>query len=158
MYNQNANDELIKLYTDQELTLRQIAKKYKVSYQTIHQRLQRLGISRNTKKILTSCAFCATPIEVFVSRASKQEKHYCNKDCFAAGLEKTPYKAWKREQRVTRTVVNKYFKLSDDHVVDYLDGNNKNNDINNLAVYASEEDRIKAKQGQKVKVIWKKEV
>jgi hypothetical protein len=154
MYNDISNQQLIDLYKGQRLTLRQIGKKYKVSHQNIHQRLKRLGIARNSLRVQVNCNTCGKSKEITYARSKKQENHYCNMDCLAMSKEKGHHKIWRREQRVSRVEVGKYFKLSGDHVIDYLDGNNKNNDINNLVVYGSEGDRLKAKQGHKIPLVW----
>lgn len=155
MYNDISNQQLINLYKNQGLTLRQIAKKYKVSHQNIHQRLKRLGIIKNDLRVQVNCDSCGKIKQISVSRSKKQQKHYCNMTCLAISKEKGHYKIWKREQKISRVEVGKHFKLVPEYVVDYVDGDNKNNDISNLVVYASEEERIKAKQGHKVIPMWR---
>ena len=147
---------LVDLYTNQHLTCSEIGDMFGASRQAVHQQLKKAGVTREQgTKVQVICGYCGEPKLVRRSQFKNGKAFFCNRECFFAHLEGGTHKPWKYEQRASRAIVAKHFKLSSDHVIDYLDKDNKNNNLHNLVVYRSEDDRVKANQGQKVLPIWK---
>ena len=140
---------LVQMYTEQHLTLREIAKLHKVSHTCISKRLMKAGVSaQDGTWVPTNCGYCGDIIQVRRAIWKKNMANYCNDECYFASRENEGYVPWRQGQRIARVLVSKYFSLEKAHVVDHIDGDNRNNKIFNLRVYASQSDYMKMHHGK----------
>ena len=94
------------------------------------------------------CAFCGREFSRFRTRASKTMADYCNTECYHASRENPNYVPWRHGQRLARAIVAQHIRLTYDMVIHHVDGNNRNNDLSNLVVFASQSDHIKYHHGK----------
>jgi len=57
--------------------------------------------------------------------------------------------------RLARAVVAQHYPLTREQVVHHVDGNQRNNDLVNLEVYASQADHMAVHHGQAVEPVWR---
>jgi len=137
--------DIISLYTEEHLTLRQIAPKVGLTHAGVWKRLRAAGIKREAGTwVKVDCSFCGNPTRKQRASWRKREKHYCHEACYYADLESSGYKPWRQGQRLARAIVSQYFPIPDGAIVHHKDGDNRNNDKANLAVYAGNGDHVKA--------------
>lgn len=157
-----SNEELIKMHYDAHLSYRQMALIYGVSHVTIAKRFTKIfnpplpkkkGINP-TKYVSLACNFCGKEFQQLISIARKNIKHYCKNSCYFASLENPGYHPWRVGQRLARAIVSQYFALQDGNVTHHKDGDNRNNDRINLAVYQSQSDHLGHHRGKNIKPIW----
>lgn len=147
---------IISLYTQEHLTIRQIAKLAEVSHTYIWKILQNYGVKAiDGERVNTSCAFCGKTITRLRCKTRNNYKSYCNQDCYIASLENPGYKPWREGQRLARAIVGQYFKLSPENIVHHEDGDNRNNDRNNLKAFRNQSEHLKYHRlGKNVNPIW----
>jgi hypothetical protein len=129
---------LIEMYTREHKTLREIASKVGLSAAAIGKRLKKAGItSKDGEWVTRICGFCGVDIKLTRSKTRNTIESYCSTDCYHASREHIGYKPWRRGQRLARAIVGQYFKLEVGNIVTHIDGDYRNNNINNLRVYAN---------------------
>lgn len=148
--------DLVAWYIDGHFTLRQIAKLSGISPPAVHKRLARAGITREQGTWVTvKCDMCGKDFRKHRAYWRRSIEHYCNRECQAASMESPGYKPWRQGQRLARAIVAQYRRLEPGEIVHHKDGDDRNNDRSNLAVYASNSDHIKAHHGKsRVEPIW----
>ncbi len=146
---------LVDLYTVKHLTLRQIAGIVGMSAPGVMARLRRAGVRASDGTwVNAACAFCGQQVKKSRAVARQHLKSYCNSECYYASLEANPYRPWRQGSRVARALVAQHFALDPDHIVHHEDGDQRNNDLANLRVFASQADHMAYHRGRKVKPIW----
>ena len=148
--------DVVTWYIRDHLTLAEIAKLTGMSRPAVHKRLKNAGITAEQGTwVSVACSFCGKAIRKRRGAWRKVEKPYCNPACYYADLENPGYKPWRQGQRLARALVSQYFTIPDGAVVHHKDGDNRNNDKANLAVYASNGDHVKAHRTRKpVDLLW----
>ena len=148
--------DIVVMFTRDHLTLRQIAAKVGMTHAGVWKRLRAAGIEREAGTwVRVSCSFCGNPTRKHRASWRKTEKHYCREACYYADLESSGYKPWRQGQRLARAIVSQYFSIPEGAVVHHKDGDNRNNDRANLAVYAGNGDHVRAHRTTKpVVVLW----
>jgi hypothetical protein len=151
--------DIVGLATIQHLPPSQIAPIAGISRQAVWKILRKQGV--NTSKgpegftrVRYLCDFCGKPSEMTRARWRNTQKHYCSAACYYADLENPGYHPWRHGQRLARAIVSQYFHLEDGNVVHHKDGDSRNNDRSNLAVFQSQSDHIKHHRGQAVNPVW----
>jgi hypothetical protein len=130
--------------------------------QAIWKRLRRAGklVKRHASGgapgvwITVNCHFCQREIRKRVKRAAHVMRHFCNEDCYYAQLATSGYHPWRQGQRLARALVAQRFALERGHVVHHKDGDNRNNNLDNLIVFASQDDHMAQHRGRKVMPLW----
>ena len=124
-----------------------LAKAYGVSRRAIWMGLNNRGI--DTSKVIAcwrtrNCAFCGAEVSVRRARMRDSTSSYCNQECYIGiiKLRSPNYKAHRQGQRKAREVVSKHFTLLPGYIVHHEDGNNDNNAVSNLTVFASNVDHM----------------
>lgn len=147
---------LVVLYTEQHFTLRQIGVLVGMSAAGVGKRLKAAGIvAHDGEWVKASCGFCGSQLERRRSQHRDRYEIYCNTECYYASRENPGYRSWRHGSRLARAIVAQYFKLEPEHIVHHVDGDERNNNLDNLAVYASQSDHIKWHHGKgKVEAIW----
>lgn len=147
------------LYTVQHLSCARISPVVGICRQEVWKILKDEGV--NTRKgeggatrIKYDCDFCGNESQTFRAKWRNSAKHYCSQECYFAALENLGYHPWRQGQRLARAIVSQYFKLQKGNTVHHKDGDNRNNDRSNLAVYKSQADHMKYHRGGGVQPIW----
>jgi hypothetical protein len=147
--------ELIVMWEERRLSLAQIGREIGMSRQGVAKRLNKAGISTaKGKRWSVSCALCGVEFELARNRIRRGPKHFCTREHALAWLRNPDYKPWRQGTRIARERVSKYFWLEPGYVVHHKDGNNRNNVLSNLAVFASQSDHLKHHHGGDVKPLW----
>ena len=145
-------DYLVKLYTVEHLTLRGIGKRVEMSAAGVAKRLKAAGIvSEQGEWIDKVCETCAKEFRITRSRATAR---YCSTTCYGIAITSPKSYIWRHGQRLARLIVAQHFDLQPEHVVHHKDGDNRNNDRSNLAVYASQADHTKSHRGGNGVLVW----
>ena len=141
---------LVKLYTVDHLTLREIGKQVKLSAPGVNKRLRKAGItSEQCEHCSVICDFCGKEFDRTRKRAKAVGAKYCSMACYSAGITSPKSHIWRHGQRLARLIVAQHFDLQPNHVVHHIDGDDRNNDRSNLAVYVSQADHTSAHRGGK---------
>ena len=128
-------EDLVKMYTEDHLTLRKIGSKVGMSAVAVHKRLKKVGVTGDDGEWVTrECAFCGDKIRKHRSLSKRHPRSFCNSACYHASMESPGYKPWRGGQRLARALISKYFKVEPDMVIHFKDGDSRNHDIANLAV------------------------
>ncbi len=154
--------QLVVWVNELRLPLREIMQRTGMTRQGIWKRLKHAGcfIPRRAPEgapgiwVVVSCAWCGQPIRKRKRLALRSLHHFCNETCHYASLEAPGYYPWRQGCRLARAIVAQHFTLEPQHVVHHKDGDNRNNDRKNLAVYASNADHVKHHRGKRVVPLW----
>lgn len=148
--------DIVAWFTRDHLTLRQIGKLTGMSAAAVHKRLRIAGIDREQGTwVNVACDMCGKPFRKRRAPWRRSKEHFCGHACLATSLENPGYKPWRQGQRLARAIVSQYHKLEPGEIVHHKDGDNRNYDKSNLAVYASHSDHLKAHHGKThVNPVW----
>ena len=150
-----STDKMVHLYTVEHLTMEEIGAIAGISRMAVSKRFKKTcTVSQDGEWVKTSCDWC----DVRIMKRRKQwrttTKHFCSEACYWASLENPGYKPWRQGCRLARAIVNQYFKLEPGHVVHHKDGDNRNNNIDNLAVFANQGDHGKWHRSGAYSPVW----
>lgn len=146
---------LVAMYTNQHLTLRQIGATVGMSAPGVRKRLLKAGVSKlDGTWVASVCELCGKDFKKLRSKWRLTKGSYCTNECYYASRENPGYKPWRQGQRIARAIVSQYIKLEPEWVVDHRDGDNRNNNRDNLRVYASQSDHLKMHHGGNVAPVW----
>lgn len=141
-------EKIVKLFTQDHLTYRQIAAIVGRSHSRIGQILKEEGIDPTDGTwVDVTCYMCSNPFKQERSRVRKSSRNYCSRECYYVARKTTNYKPDYRGQRMARKVVSRLFALPPGSIVHHEDGDNNNNDPRNLKVFASHSDHLKYHHG-----------
>jgi hypothetical protein len=148
--------KLIYMYTVMHLSGPEMHRQTGMTRAGIMKRLKKAGITSAMGEWVTlNCAFCGKEINRTRQRYHATKEHYCNAECYYASRENPGFKPWRHGARLARAIVSQYITLQDGWVVHHVDGDQRNNDLANLAIYASQADHIKFHHGKnQVKPVW----
>jgi len=152
LYDVNA---IVRWYTKDHLTCQEIADKVGVTRQSIANRLRRAHVtSEQGEWAETRCAFCSTQIRVTRKRWRTHTRVFCNAEHYYALLGDSGYTPWRHGSRLARAIVAQHFDLRSEQIVHHKDGDQRHNDLSNLAVYASHADHMAHHRGRQVDAVW----
>ncbi len=138
-----SNEELIRLYTTEHLTGKEIGNRFGVTAATVYHRLKWLGIKSSQGELVDLvCDFCGKFYLRTRARARKEGSKYCSQNCYFAKRSNPKYVQSRQGQRIARAIVGLYFPLQSEHVVHHKDGDTRHNDLRNLQVFASHSDHL----------------
>lgn len=136
--------DVVSLYTINHLTMQEIGDRFEVTRAAIWKHLKKAGIKPHLGTwAKTECTFCGSPIEKRRKTWRTQRRHFCRFACYAAYRENPHYAPWRQGQRLARALVSQYFHIPEGAIVHHKDGNNRNNNLDNLAVYLANSDHLK---------------
>lgn len=152
--------EVCRLYAEELYPMTEIGKKYGVTRQGIWKILAKNGV--DTKKSGTnarpevSCHHCGTVFKTWRMRVRKENNLYCSKKCYYEHLAclRTGSVLSRYGMMTARKVVSEYFELKGGMVVHHVDGNDTNNEVSNLVVYATNGDHTRAHRGYPAMPVW----
>lgn len=154
-YTQQWVPQAIEMYTVDHLTLRQIGQKLGVSATSIWKALGWHGVKRTDGTwAKCDCTQCGAAFHMTRVRWRRHGKPYCSTECYVASMRNPAYVQWRSGERIARKAVSEYFGLQSGMVVHHHDSDNRNNEISNLAVFASQADHMSFERGGDAKPIW----
>ena len=141
--------DIIEAYTNDLTPMITLASTYKVTRQRIWQMLKDAGVDTGKRKLTVTCTQCCKPMQRTKARIRRTTHHFCSIECYYAWLESNSISkgAWRQGLRIARHVVSKHFTLQPGYVVHHIDGDNHNNDILNLMVFACNGDHTRYHRG-----------
>ena len=155
-----STQDLVLLVNREKLGLAEVEKRTGMCRQSIWKRLKRAGVlmprrapgGAPSKVTHFLCGFCGETVKKYKKRVGQldQMQAFCNMECYSASLAQHPYEAWRQGCRLARVIVAQYFPLQPDHIVHHKDGNNRNNDMSNLMVFACNADHMAHHRGRNV--------
>ena len=150
---------VVVLYTVQHLSCAQIAPVAGISKQEVWKILKKQGVNTSkgeggATRVKYECDFCGKSSEITRARWRNSTKHFCNESCYFASIEDPGYHPWRQGQRLARAIVSQYFTLQEGNVIHHKDGDSRNNDRSNLAVYRSQSDHMNHHRDSKAEAIW----
>jgi len=146
--------DIINAYVTGLEPMAKIARQYGVTRATIYNIMKQAGVDTTKQLIPVSCTVCGTVVHRHKSHVRKTKYPYCSVDCYYAAIENKRSKYWRHGQRIARTLVSEHFDLQPEHVVHHIDGNNYNNSLDNLCVFANQGDHVRYHRGFDVPVLW----
>lgn len=159
-----STQDLVVLVNKLDLPLAEVEERTSMTRQAIWKRMKREGVldprsqpgGSTRKNLIRPCAFCGEPVRRYKKRLLQmnQINTFCGQECYMASLEQHPYEEWRRGTRLARAIVAQHFKLERGHIVHHEDGNQRNNDLSNLTVFASHSEHMAHHRGRKVKPLF----
>ena len=95
-----------------------------------------------------ACSHCDTPMGQRRVSWGLDSRVFCGQRCYYAYRRNPKFIQSRHGTRKARALVAKVFALRPEHVVDHRDGDERNNNIGNLRVYASQSDHMKMHHGK----------
>lgn len=128
----------------------ELAGRYGVTRQAICALLKRNGVDRIERKVPVTCGYCGKRMLRFRSRANGRSA-YCGRRCYSKQLGTSGYQEHRHSSRLARARVSEVFLLLPGQVVHHRDGNQRNNKLSNLMVFASQADHMRWHRGGGIK-------
>ena len=100
------------------------------------------------------CAFCDRELWRRRKTILRTMRQFCGEECYYAALELSGYMPWRHGSRLARAIVAQHFPLDPDHIVHHKDGNQRNNNLNDLAVFVSNAAHMAHHRGRHVQPLW----
>lgn len=154
--NLKLQDDVRRWYTQEHLTGEEIGRLVGVSQRSVSRWLKALGITTDDgEHVHTTCAQCAAPVTVNRGRWRKNRRVFCSQSCYYDRRANPDYKRDTYGMRQARkAVMAAGFPLLKGHVVHHHDGDNRNNSVENLAVFESQRDHMRFHHHGDAAPIW----
>ena len=142
--------------------MQDIARDYGITRQAVWYALRRTGVKTPKKSSMqVSCAMCGAVLERTRKKVRVQRQHFCDQVCYTEWLERgkglgqdSRYVASRLGQRHARAIVEEYIELKPGYLVHHEDRNAKNNELDNLRVFACTGDHLRHHRGFIVPIVW----
>lgn len=152
--------KIIHAFTVELETIISLSARYGVSRQAIYKILRLNGV--DTTKSGTnawhtvSCHHCGAPVLVRRARLRNKNNLFCGNDCWLQYLNSiSSGKLDRYGMMVGRETVRTLWPgLQPGMVVHHIDGDDKNNNVSNLLVYATQGDHLRAHRGYPADPVW----
>lgn len=149
------DDDLIARYFAGE-PLASIAAAAGISRLGIWKHLVKAGVTCNRRMppVLKLCEVCGA--RVMRPRWRQTLKVFCSFPCYMLHVRQhgESYRPYRHGQRLARFIVGEVFPLRPGYVVHHHDGDNRNNAIENLAVFASQAEHMSFHRGGEGHPLW----
>jgi len=147
--------EIIHSYEKLLIPMAEIGEKYGITRQRVWQILKEAGISKNGE-IEVSCEMCRKKFKKYRHRIRKNFHNFCSPECYYKWrkIKSDKWKPWKHGLLATKRIIQNYFVVQNGHVIFWVDGDKRNNSIENLKVFASKEDCLKFHKGFNITPLW----
>lgn len=150
-----STQDLVVLYTEKHLTLREIAVIVGITHAGVWKRLRAAGIHvKQGEWVSVQCSYCGVPFSCRRGRWKKQKDFYCQDEHYWASRQNENFVEWRQGGRLARAIVAQHFKLERDHIVHHKDADQRNNDRANLMVFMNQSDHLKHHRGQVIHALW----
>lgn len=153
-------EAIIFMYIEKHLTMREIADMIGISKAAVSARLRKANIDiKLGEHVRLVCTYCEKEFTRPRSRVrknkEKQYNYYCSSSCYYYSIHNSNYIQWRHGQRIAKSIVSRFFTLTSGQIIHHRDGNNGNNSLNNLMVFASQSDHLRWHRGKnKPKPLW----
>lgn len=150
--------DIVVLFQKQRMSPAKIAVFAGISRQGVWKKLKHVGANKDFKLrtwTQAMCGMCGKEFSIRWITKLKSHTNYCSQACVYASLESPGYKPWRQGGRLAVAIVQQHFKIPLGGIVHHKDGDNRNNDLANLSVFANNSDHLKAHHAKtKVEPIW----
>ena len=142
---ESEKNEIVRLYVDELAPMIKLAEKYGKTRQGIWKILKVRYVDTTKRQLKVECKWCEKVFDRTKGRIRSQKYHFCSIDCYYSYMHDIGinYKPNRHGQRISRIKVSKYFELLPGMVVHHEDGDNMNNQIENLKVFANQGDHVR---------------
>lgn len=145
-------EDIRRMFFDEWLSLRQIAKQLNVSAMAIQKVMKRNGYdtSKENLKFKTPCKLCNTDIvRLRCQIKNKELGNFCDMVCYHIYLEENSIGVINRNgQKKSRIILESLLGiLPEKSVVHHIDGNDNNTEISNLMLMKSQSDHLMIHRG-----------
>ena len=153
----NAERELIiKRFLVDLTPMAVLAADYGISRQAIHKIVKRAGVNvAAAAQVEVTCAVCGGHYSIARNRARVLNNTFCSRACYYIFLKRGNYKEHRHSSRLARAIVEQYHTLQAGQVVHHIDGNQSNNRLDNLIVFASQADHVRFHRGFDIQPVWR---
>lgn len=156
MLNEMERKELVRKFIEELIPMAVLAGEYGISRQAIHKIIKKAGVDIvAAARPLVVCAVCNKSFAAARNRVRNTNTLTCSRACYNAFLKRNNYKEHRHSSRLARAIVGQYHTLNIDEVVHHIDGDQSNNRLENLMVFASQADHIRYHRGFAVVPVWK---
>lgn len=146
---------IVDLWRGRRATQQQLARMYGVTQSLVHEVVKRSGLTRtNAPAEDRTCDECGTSFQVTGHR-KLTKKSFCSKACYWKHLYNPDYQRSVYGTRLSREKVRKVFNLGEFNVVHHVDFDNGNTALDNLWVFATQEEHMRYHRGGDAAPIWK---
>jgi len=152
--------EIVKAFEVGLSRVADLAKEYGITRQGLYKLLKRNGVdtTKSGSNVWheVTCRFCGATIKRRRGLLRRQDKHYCNKDCYYHHLSEISIgvNINRAGMYKGREVVGLFYEFKGKEVVHHIDGNDSNNKLINLAVFRCNGDHLLFHRGYTVLPIW----
>ena len=141
-------ESIVDMYRTQHLTCRAIGRLVGMSGVAVWRRLQAAGVAAcEGERVEARCFACGAPIVVTRARWRNTRKLHCSESCYFKTIENPAYNPNRQGMRLARKRVESVFSLASQHVVHHVDGDEGNNLLANLLVFACQADHMSYHRG-----------
>ena len=131
-------------------TLEMLAMEYGVTRSAVKYFLNKRGVDTSKRQLVMLCEICGIEFRKTRARVRRCNKHYCSSECYMKAIHNPGYQIHRQGQRIARRVIGEVFKLESGMVVHHIDGDNRNNGLLNLMVFANHGDHMRYHRGTDV--------
>lgn len=137
------NVEKVKELWGKMYSLQMISDEVGFTRQGIKKVLNREGIS-TSKDATWQTLECPQCGETFRKSRALTRNHpgrmRCSTKCYYAAIHNPSFVEWRHGTRIARDIISEYIPLSDGVVAHHKDGDQRNNDVGNLMLFANQSD------------------
>lgn len=159
---QVSTQDLVVWVNQRRLPMAEVERLSGLTRQAVNKRLKAAGCFKPRKAkggapgvvVAVSCAYCGGEFTRRVKRVAQTRKQYCQAACYASAVSNPGFVQYRHGSRLARAVVAQHFRLLSAHVVHHKDGDQRNNDLANLAVFSDNASHVSYHRGGKVRPIW----
>lgn len=150
---QRVHDYFVNLH----LTQREIGRLEGISAPAVCKILRKLGVpstaGTHVKLVCPECGKTFTRTRA-LARATRTPR--CSVGCYRAARRNPAFVGWRQGMRRARARVRRAgFPLMDYHVVHHVNGDQRDNTMSNLWVFASHSDHLRYHHGRTVEPLWR---
>lgn len=147
--------DVVVRYTKLHQTMEEIGAHYGVTRQAIFKHLRKAGIDADQgERVTVECSMCGKEFSMTRKRWKLTDRPHCSSDCYVLRRSNPDYIPWRQGGRLARIIVSQYFRLEPGHIVHHIDGNQRNNKLDNLQVFANQSDHLKLHHGRDIEPLW----
>lgn len=155
MLNETERKELVRKFVEELVPMVVLATEYGISRQAVHKIIRKSGVNVvAAAKVTVTCAVCNKTFVAARNRVRATNTLTCSRDCYYTFLKRNNYKENSRGSRLARKLVGLYHTLRPGEIVHHIDGDQSNNKLENLMVFASAADHVRFHRGFDVKPVW----
>ena len=146
--------DIINEYSNNLTPVIQLSKKHGITRQGVYKILKTAGVDTKKGKITVSCSHCGKSIQRHKYIVRRTLNNFCDYKCYYQFLSLNSFIENRHGSRVGRALIHRYYSLLPEQIVHHIDGNQNNNDIKNLMVFANQGDHIRFHRGFDVLALW----